>query len=64
MGSEGRILGDIGAVEAIDTKERDMLVVFFLISIVIVPWQSVDGRAEQSAKDGGFAMHDQGAVAA
>lgn len=51
-------------MEAIDTKERDMLVVFVVVSIVIVPRQSVDGRAEQGAKDGGFAMHDQGAVAA
>lgn len=51
-------------MEAIDTKERDMLVVFVVVSIVIVPRQSVDGRAEQGAKDGGFAIHDQGAVAA
>jgi len=49
-------------VETIYTKERDMLVVF--VSIIIVPRQTVDGRAEQGAKDGVFEMHDQGDVAA
>lgn len=55
--SEGCILGHIAAVEAIDTKYRDVLVVF--TADFLVPRQTTDDGAEQGGQEGVPEMHNR-----